>query len=144
MQKPADGLVLLERLLDKKGLKLTFERRSIYDEVLRMNQHFDADSFCERFKKKGLRVSRATVYRTLPMLLEVGVIQKAAGEGKRDFFERTSKKGHHDHMVCMQCRKVIEFHSDDVEKAQDQACKDFGFKMQFHDHRIFGYCSACQ
>jgi len=133
-----------ERLLQDKGLKLTYERRYIFNEVAKLQEHFDADSLYERFKKKGLRISRDTVYRTLPLLLESNVIQKSVGEGKREFFERTSGKGHHDHMVCIRCHSVIEFRCDEIEKMQDKVCEDYGFKLVFHDHRLFGICKNCK
>ena len=133
-----------ETLLETKGLKLTHERNLIFDEVSIVKDHFDADSLYERFKKKGLRVSRDTVYRTLPLLLESGVIQKSAGAGKREFFERIGAKGHHDHMICVQCGKIIEFQCEEIEKLQGKVAAEHGFKLTFHDHRLFGTCKDCQ
>ncbi|MSR76868.1 MAG: transcriptional repressor [Candidatus Omnitrophica bacterium] len=132
-----------QALLADQELKCTFERKTIFDEVLKLDKHFDADSLYERFKKKGLRISRDTVYRTIPLLLESGVIQKSVGAGKRDFFERTSARGHHDHMVCIRCHKFIEFHSDEIETLQEKLCGKYGFKLVFHDHRLFGICKQC-
>lgn len=131
-------------LLEKRGLKLTHERKLIFDEVTHLREHFDADSLYDRFKKKGLRVSRDTVYRTLPLLLESNVIQKSAGAGKREFFERIGRKGHHDHMICVQCGKIIEFQCEEIERLQDRKAGEFGFKLLFHDHRLFGTCRDCQ
>ncbi len=131
-------------LLEERGLKYTFERKLIFDEVSHFKEHFDADSLYERFKKKGLRVSRDTVYRTLPLLLESQIIQKSAGTGKREFFEHIGRKGHHDHMICVSCEKIIEFKCDEIEKLQEQICLDHGFKLTFHDHRLFGSCKDCQ
>lgn len=133
-----------KELLENKGLKYTHERETIYNEVQKIEKHFDADSLYERFKNRGERISRATVYRSLPVLLEAGVIQKSAGEGKRDFFEKTDSKGHHDHMVCLKCKKIIEFHSDELEKIQEKLTAKYRFKLVFHDHRLFGYCESCQ
>jgi Fur family ferric uptake transcriptional regulator len=133
-----------QALLEQRGLKYTFERKHIFEEVLKLKDHFDADSLYERFKKKGLRISRDTVYRTLPLLLESGAIQKSAGEGKREFFEPVGAKGHHDHMVCVKCHKIIEFKCDEIEKLQEKVCGDHHFKLIFHDHRLFGYCKNCQ
>lgn len=131
-----------ETLLDQRGLKYTYERRHILEEVKHLKRHFDADSLYERFKNKGLRISRDTVYRTLPLLLESGVIQKSVGEGKREFYEPTSK-GHHDHMVCVRCGKIIEFQCEEIELMQEKVCRDFKFKLIFHDHRLFGECKDC-
>lgn len=131
-----------EDLLEERGLKFTFERRHIYEEISHLKRHFDADSLYERFKQKGLRISRDTVYRTIPLLLESGVIQKSVGEGKREFYEPTTK-GHHDHMVCVRCGKIIEFTCDEIESLQEKVCEDHKFKLIFHDHRLFGECKDC-
>lgn len=133
-----------QALLEQKGLKFTHERQSIFHEVCHVKEHFDADSLYERFKNKGLRIARDTVYRTIPLLLESGVIQKSVGEGKREFFERVSGKGHHDHMVCVRCGKVIEFTCEEIETLQEKVCQDYGFQLIFHDHRLFGACKDCQ
>lgn len=131
-------------LLEKKGLKYTYERKLIFEEVMHFRDHFDADSLYDRFKKKGFRISRDTVYRTLPLFLESGVIQKSAGAGKREFFERIGRKGHHDHMICVQCGKIIEFQCEEIEKLQEKKAEEFGFRILFHDHRLFGTCRDCQ
>lgn len=133
-----------QKLLERKSLKYTYERKQIFEEVTHLKEHFDADSLHERFKKKGLRISRDTVYRTLPLLLESRVIQKSAGAGHRDFFERIGAKGHHDHMICVKCGRIIEFQCEDIEKLQDKVCGQYGFKLSFHDHRLFGSCKECQ
>lgn len=144
MQKPKDNLESFKELLNTRGLRYTHERECIFDEVQRIDKHFNADSLYERFKKKGERVARATVYRNLPLLLEAGVIQKSTGDGKRDFYEKTDSKGHHDHMVCLGCKKTIEFHSDELEEIQEKLSREYKFKLVFHDHRLFGYCQNCQ
>lgn len=130
-------------LLGSRGLKYTFERKTILEEISRLSTHFDADSLYERFKKRGLKIARDTVYRTLPLLLECGVIQKSVGDGKRAFYEKTSEQHHHDHMVCLQCRRYIEFHSEALERLQEELARLHAFKILFHDHRLYGTCSTC-
>ena len=144
MEALKDKVTHFQGLLEQKGLKYTYERKLILDEVMHLKEHFDADSLYERFKKKGLRISRDTVYRTLPLLLESNVVQKSAGAGKREFFERIGTKGHHDHMICVRCSKIIEFQCPEIEKQQDKVAADHGFKLTFHDHRLFGICKDCQ
>jgi Fur family transcriptional regulator, ferric uptake regulator len=143
MPKTNETLEAFRGLLNRKGLKYTHERECIFEEIQQIERHFDADSLYERFKKRGARVARATVYRNLPLLLEAGVIQKSAGAGKRDFYEKTDTKGHHDHMVCLGCEKIIEFHSDELEELQEKLSKEYKFKLVFHDHKLFGYCEKC-
>ncbi len=143
MSVAADLETKFQSLLGKQKLKYTYERRLILEEVCQLKAHFDADSLYERFKAKGLRVARDTVYRTIPLLLESGVIQKSVGRGKKEFYERTSAKGHHDHMVCVRCGKFIEFACPKIEELQDQVCAEHGFRLIFHDHRLFGICAKC-
>ncbi len=133
-----------EELLKQKGLKFTYERRHIFEEVEKTAGHFDADSLYETIKNRGFRISRDTVYRTLPLLLESGVIQKSVGEGKRDYFEKVSTKGHHDHMICIKTGKIIEFHSPEIERIQEEIARKYGFKIIFHDHRLFGLSREAQ
>jgi Fe2+ or Zn2+ uptake regulation protein len=83
MEHSQASLAAFQKLLDGRGLKLTYERKGILDEIFRLRGHFDADSLYAYLKGKGLRTSRDTVYRTIPLLLESGVIQKSAGRGKR-------------------------------------------------------------
>ncbi len=144
MSVPKEFEERFQTLLEDQGLKVTYERRTIFQEVCHIKDHFDADSLYERFKIKGMRISRDTVYRTIPLLLESGVIQKSVGEGKREFFERVPAKGHHDHMVCVRCGKIIEFTCDEIERLQEKVCEDYGFQLIFHDHRLFGACKDCQ
>ena len=144
MEASKDQTKHFRKLLEKKGLKYTYERRLIFDEVSHLREHFDADSLYSHFKKKGLRVSRDTVYRTLPLLLESGAIQKSAGAGKREFFERIGRKGHHDHMICVSCGKIVEFQCEEIEKLQNKIAGEYDFKLTFHDHRLFGSCKNCR
>jgi Fur family transcriptional regulator, ferric uptake regulator len=144
MPSPHQPIEKFQTLLEEQGLKFTHERRSIFEEVCSVKEHFDADSLYERFKNKGLRISRDTVYRTIPLLLESGIIQKSVGEGKREFFEPVSTKGHHDHMVCVRCGKIIEFTCEEIERMQEKVCEDHGFQLIFHDHRLFGACRSCR
>ncbi len=143
MEHKANGEEKFQSLLETKGLKFTFERKTIFQEVNRLSEHFNADSLYERFKKKRMRISRDTVYRAIPLLLESGIIQKSVGGGKQEFFERTSARGHHDHMVCTSCGKIIEFSCKEIERMQDKVCHDYNFKLIFHDHRLFGKCKNC-
>lgn len=144
MHKPTPETERFVGLLKEKRLKYTFERQKILEEALARRGHFDADQFYAEIKKKGLRVSRDTIYRTLPLLLECGVIQKSVGDGRREYFERPGSKGHHDHMVCIQCGKIIEFQSMEIEALQETVCKLYSFRLIFHDHRLFGHCKDCQ
>lgn len=136
-------LRLFRRKLKESGLKLTQGREEIFREALKTKGHFDADELYERFKRKGSQIARDTVYRTIPILLESGVIQKSIGSKQREYFENVKVLGHHDHLICVRCGRIIEFKSKEVEKWQEKICRKFEFKLVFHDHRLFGKCRKC-
>ena len=133
-----------ELYLEKKDLKYTRERRSIYEKVDRLVGHFDADGLYEALKKEHDHIARGTVYRTIPLLLESGVLQPSVGKGKGEFFERAMAKGHHDHIICIGCRKVIEYHNDEIEALQTKVCKQYDVELVFHDHKLFVRCAKCR
>ena len=87
------------------------------------------------------RSNEQIIHRLLDMYLD-----RYDGNGPKlhEFFERIGAKGHHDHMVCTRCGKIIEFQCAEIEKSQDKVCEQYGFKLSFHDHRLFGFCKECQ
>jgi Fur family transcriptional regulator, ferric uptake regulator len=129
--------------LKKEKLKFTKEREIILQEVLKRRDHFDADELSADLRAGGLKVSRATVYRTLDILDEIGVVHKATLGHKHNHYENMVGRKHHDHLVCLNCDKVIEFVDDEIERLQEEVCKKLGFVIKRHSLQIFGYCSHC-
>ena len=138
--------VVLEQFktfLKNENLKFTKERKTILNEVLKRRDHFDADELAVDMRNDGHKVSRATVYRTLDILHEIGVVHKATLGHKHNHYENMVGRKHHDHLVCLNCDKVIEFVDDDIERKQIEVCNKLGFQMKRHNLQIFGYCSHC-
>lgn len=127
-----------------KGLKSTRKRDEIFEEVLKTEGHFDPDELYIRLKQKGSKVSRASVYRTLPLLVEIGLIEEVERVDKHAHYEKISVDSHHDHMICMKCGKVIEFFSPTLEMLQDEICQRENFIKVRHSLELFGICSLCQ
>lgn len=139
-----DGQLKFKKALRQQGLKFTLERNKIYEEIASLRKPFNADELYERFKNKGLPISRDTVYRNLPLLLEAGLLQKSPGKTKREYFENIEAQGHHDHMVCVRCGTITAFTSEAFEALQEKLCEKFGCKLIYHDHRLFVECGKCQ
>ncbi len=129
--------------LAQKKIKLTRERKRIYDRVTHLSGHFDAEALYELLKKEKSGIARGTVFRTIPLLLESGVIQSSVGKGKGEFFERANPKRHHDHIICVGCERVIEYHCDEIEKLQKGICKKYGADLIFHSHKLYVRCAKC-
>jgi Fur family ferric uptake transcriptional regulator len=130
--------------LERKGLKNTPERRAIVTEVLGIVEHFDPEDLQARLRRKGTRISRATIYRTLEHLINSGLVRKTSLDLKTAFYENTLVRRHHEHMVCIGCSTVIEFTSDEIEALQEEVCRKHQFKPTRHTHQIMGYCRKCQ
>lgn len=135
--------IRFREFLSEKGLKLTKQRLIIFDEVFRHHGHLDADSIAKMLRSMGKRASRATVYRTLDLLLEAGLVKSMRLGSKPDYFEHVHPGEHHDHLVCTKCGEIIEFFSEVLENTQDRICGEFRFKPDRHTMTIFGVCAKC-
>ena len=130
-------ITLLKEVLKKEGLRFTKQRLAVWDEIKDSNEHHDADKIYENIKSKNLNVSRATVYRTLDILAKNKFIRKLdVGDG-RIRYEAKISKDHHDHMICLETGKIIEFFDEDLENLQDKIAKKHGYKVMRHTHQLF-------
>lgn len=134
----------LKEILHKDGLRYTPQREEIWNELLSSEEHRDAEEIFFTLIKRGIKVSRATVYRTIDVLVSNNVIEKLdIGDGKARF-EYNNKFVHHDHLICTSCGKIIEFHDKGIEKIQNNIAKEHGFKLRYHNHQLYGLCGDCQ
>ncbi len=140
-----DGEIKYKNYLHSKGQKFTPERQIILKEVLALAHHFDVDELYERLRRKGHRVSRATIYRTLPSLVENKIIKEAVRcQDNITKYEYIFGHDHHDHIVCIKCGKIYEFKNEQIEKLQEITCKGYKFKPVEHRLGIRGYCQKCR
>ena len=129
--------------LSKRRLKMTRERRALLEHVLSVRGHFDVDDLLQRLRRTGHRVSRATLYRNLPVLVESGLIHKVEMARGQARYELMLGRHHHDHMICLGCGTILEFESPEVERIQEVVCRRKKFVMTGHSHQIRGYCESC-
>jgi Fur family ferric uptake transcriptional regulator len=135
---------LFSEFLKRKGLKTTRERTALFDEIFSAHRHFDADDLVLRMREKGKKISRATVYRTLELLTECGLVGRVRLNEEKYRYERLHKGEHHDHMICTGCGRIIEFVDPRIERLQDVVCEKYGFQPTSHSHQIRGLCASCQ
>lgn len=132
-----------QEFLEQKGLKFTPERQAILREISSLHKHFDVDGLYEILGKNGKNISRATIYRTLPFLIECGLIKEALRGQPKITYEYIFGRSHHDHLVCVKCGKIIEFRNDKIEKLQEMVCRKYNFHPLEHRLGIKGYCKEC-
>ncbi|MEW5692806.1 MAG: Fur family transcriptional regulator [Candidatus Hydrogenedentota bacterium] len=138
---------LLEKFkeyLKRNNLKFTPSRELVLKEVFATRDHFNVDELYEKLCKKGLNISRATVYRTMPILVETKVIQRSLGSFNKNYYEYTYGHTHHDHLICTKCGRIIEFSEERIEKLQMGICKKYDFEPVEHRLSIKGLCIKCR
>ena len=133
-----------EAFLKSRSLKLTAQRDRIFERAFETHEHFTAETLYSWLQDEDSpRVSRATVYRTLSLLVEGGFLESLdTGRGELHY-EHVLGHAHHDHMVCLDCGKIEEFVDERIEKLQQEAAQSKGFLMVDHDLKLKGYCKAC-
>ncbi|MAG55770.1 MAG: transcriptional repressor [Planctomycetes bacterium] len=134
---------VFEEFLRQRGLKFTQARRLLLDKVFSMHDHFTAEQLLDRLRTDGIGASKATVYRTLSVLLECDLLTAHDfGEGAL-YYEHTFGHDHHDHLFCLHCKTITEFRDDAIEEHQDRVTGHLGFRTLTHSLKIYGVCKGC-
>ncbi len=137
-------LETFQKYLASENLKLTPQRVAILDTIFAAHGHFDADDLFFALRKDGKRISKATVYRTLELLIGAGLIRQLDfGKGHRAF-ELVFGRSHHDHLICTSCGKVVEFDDPTIQELQARVCRRLSFRPESHSLRILGRCASCR
>jgi Fur family ferric uptake transcriptional regulator len=137
-------LQIFHEYLQKKGLKLTKPREIILEEVFYTKKHFNVDELYDQIKRKYDNVSRATVYRTIPLLIEANLIKNALRCAAKDHYEHIYGSVNHFHLVCKQCGKIIEEDLNEVEEVLQKYAELHNFKIEEFNIGANGYCSDCK
>ena len=128
---------ILIQILKSEGLRYTEQRKAIWDEIRQSKEHRDAEDIYLKLKSNGVKVSRATVYRTIDVLVKNRLVRKMdVGEGRSLFEPRLDDK-HHDHMICIDTGDIIEFYNEELENLQDKIAGEYGYKVVRHVHQLF-------
>lgn len=135
--------VFLEHI-QKKGLKRTAQRDLILDVFLRTEEHLSSEDLYQLVHKEDATVGQTTVYRTLKLLAEAGLAREVRFGDGLTHYEHNYKHQHHDHMICSNCGKIIEFFSAELEAIQDAMAAKHKFEVQQHLLRIIGICADCR
>jgi Fur family ferric uptake transcriptional regulator len=136
--------LIFRNFLGGKKLKLTKERTAVLSEVYSFHGHFEPEYLYSRIKESGSKASRASVYRTLSLLVECGLVKRVTRTEKGNIYEHTYGHAHHDHMICDICGDFIEFYSEKLENLQDEICEENSFAGSSHALEIRGRCRKCR
>jgi Fur family ferric uptake transcriptional regulator len=143
----AEGAALLERFrrhLRDHRLPVTRQRDLVAETVLLSDEHLSVETIEKRLKERGERVGTATIYRTLDVLVESGLVRAHDfGEGFKRF-EPMPQQAHHEHLICVRCGKVVEFANERLERMLPIIADEHAFQHQRHRVEIYGLCQECR
>lgn len=135
---------IFEAFLAERGLKFTQPRRLILDTIFGLHEHFDIEQLYDLIHRVSREVSRATVYRTIPLLVEAGLIQRSVRSESRDTYEHTWGHPRHAHWVCKVCGAVTETDMQDILKLLHSKAKAQNFRPEEISLVVNGICWKCQ
>jgi Fur family transcriptional regulator, ferric uptake regulator len=121
--------------------RITNERLLILDSAVGMKSHFDADELYLKMKNNYIRASRATVYKTLDLMSECGILTKHNFKGDRTRYETKYGRRHHYHIICVSCNRIVEFEDPRIERFQEKICKEYNLKLLDHTLQVFATCN---
>ncbi len=135
----------IKQVLRDHELKVTWQRLELLKLLSSTTEHMDAEAIYLQLLKRKKNVSRATVYRSLDTLVEEGLVERHEfGDGRARFERSQGRDEHHDHLICTECGKVIEFYNLEIEALQVSICNEANFIPTDHTMHIYGVCSDCQ
>jgi len=127
--------------LEQKNLRITSQRRAIVDTVFGTDQHFNAEQLLEWAREIDESVSRATVYRTLPLLTESGLVHEMDfGKEYKIYDPNYAEHPNHNHIICDDCDKVVEFESKQLDTLEHEISQNLGFQVKTQQLRINASC----
>ena len=132
-----------KEFLSARGLKFTRERAQILDRIFSTHRHFEAEDLLMEMRARSARVSAATIYRTLALLVESGLLRQVITGEKHAHYEHVFGHAHHDHMTCTRCGEIVEFFDPEIERLQDKICEEKGFRAEGHRLQVIGLCARC-
>jgi len=145
-KKEFDALIKdFQDLLKANGLKITKQRDAILETIFTTKKHFTPEELNRGVAEKfpHLKVGIATIYRTLLLLENKGIVTSISFGANGKKYEY-GKKAHHDHMICNDCGKLIEFYDETIENQQIKIAEKNNFKIRTHSMQIYGICEKCQ
>lgn len=129
--------------IEKKGLKNTRQRSDIIKTFLKSGGHLSVEDLHHEVKKVNEKVGYATVYRTLKLLAESGLAIERNFDDGHTRYEHLEPEEHHDHLICLKCKAIIEFEDKNIETLQEKVAENHGFKVVTHNLEMYGYCQKC-
>lgn len=135
---------LFKKLMEEKGYKNTSQRDDVVRWIFQVHEHFSVDDILTGFRKEGVKLAAATVYRVVNLLLELGMLaQHDFGKGAK-YYEHTPGHSKHNHIICLDCNEIIEFNNDRLNQIVQDECKQRDFTLKDPSIYLYVHCSKSE
>src|SRR5687767_5078325 len=135
---------LFRRYLREQGLPVTQQREAIAEVVFASSEHLSVEDIEHKLRDGGERIGKATIYRTLEMLVKSGLVEEHDfGEGFKRYEHLFGTTPVHEHLICVNCHEVVEFQSPEVVRIRSEMARRHGFRPVRHRLEIYGLCEPC-
>ncbi len=138
-----DPFLLLRQSIKERGLRETSQREGVLRFLAQAKGHLTLEEIYEALRAVHSGIGRATVFRTVKLLEEIGLVTRVTFADGQARYEYAHERQHHDHMICVECGTALEFSSPEIERLQLQVAQDHRFEVRWHRHEIFGRCARC-
>lgn len=130
----------LDRYTKSKGLNSSASRNHILESMAEQTGHFSPTQLIQKVSSQHPSIGPATVYRNISLFLEAGLLRQTLTATSGETLYEMESEEHHDHIVCLDCGEIFEFHDEEIEKAQDKVTSGLKFSPENHRHVIYAHC----
>ncbi len=130
--------------ISRRGMRRTPERERILQEIVAVQEHFDVEELYLRLRHKGVKVSKASIYRALRLFMECGLVREVDYTHGHWHYEPIYGHGGHNHLRCLGCGEIVEFETPSLVALEEQLARTYGYRIISHHWEVKGYCRNCQ
>jgi len=130
--------------LRRRSLRRTPAREQILREIFAIHGHFGVEELHLELRNKGEKVSKASIYRALPLFIDCGLIREVDFSDGHWRYEHIYGHAHHNHLRCMSCGEILEFEEPRLKFLEEHLARAYGYRIKGHQLQVHGYCAACQ
>ncbi len=135
---------IFQDYIRERGLRRTPEREEILGEIFAIHGHFDVDELYLVLKGKGSKVSKASIYRALPLFIDCGLIREVDFSDGHWHYEHIYGHAHHSHLRCLSCGEIQEFEEPALKLLEEQLAQRYCYHIKGHQLQVHGYCAVCK
>lgn len=137
-------LQVLQEYIRQRGLRRTPERERVLQEIFEIHGHFDVDELYLKLRQKGVKVSKASIYRALPLFIDCGLIREVAFSEGHWHYEHIYGHADHSHLRCLGCGELLEFEEPTLTQLEELLAQKYHYRIKGHQLEVHGVCPACQ